>query len=89
MWPQDMQLEGSWGVFKLPLNSLCALFRVPWATFGLLWGVLGAPWQHFGITLSLLMGTLKDFDGSFGCVGATLGNVLACLMSFSAIFATS
>ena len=89
MWPQDMQLEGSWGVFKLSLSSLWALFGLPWASFGLLWGALGAPWEHFGTTLSLLMGTLKDFDGSFGCVGATLGNVLACLKSFSAILATS
>ena len=50
MWPQDMQLEGSWGVFKLSLNSLWALFGLPWASFGLLWGALGAPWEHFGTT---------------------------------------
>ena len=75
MWPQDMQLEGPLGVFKLSLSSLWALFGLPWASFGLLWGALGAPWEHFGTTLRLLMGTL--------------GNVFACLMSFSAILATS
>ena len=79
MWPQDMQLEGSWGVFKLSLSSLWALFGLPWASFGLLWGALGAPWEHFGTTLRLLMATLMVFGGSFGCVGTTLGNVLACL----------
>ena len=76
MWPQDMQLEGSWGVFKLSLNFLWALFGPPWASFGLLWGALGAPWEHFGSTLRLLRAILKVFGGSFGCVGATLGNVL-------------
>ena len=89
MWPQDMQLEGSWGVFKLSLSSLWALFGLPWASFGLLWGALGAPWEHFGTTLRLLMAILTVFGGSFGCVGATLGNVLACLRSFSSILATS
>ena len=89
MWPQDMQLEGSWGVFKLPLGSLWPLFGLPWASFGLLWGALGAPWEHFGTTLRLLMAILTVFGGSFGCVGATLGNVLACLKFFSSILPTS
>ena len=66
MWPQDMQLEGSWGVFKLSLNSLWALFGLPWASFGLLWGALGAPWEHFGTTLSLLMGLLGHLGGTLG-----------------------
>ena len=78
MWPQEMQLGWFWGVFGLPLGSLCAPFGPPCAPFGLHWGVLGAPWEHFGTTLRLLKAILKVFGTSFGCVGATLRNVLAC-----------
>ena len=81
MWPQEMQLGWFWGVFGLPLGSLWAPFVLPLGPLALPLASIGrllAPWEHFGTTLRLLKAILKVFGASFGCVGATLRNVLAC-----------
>ena len=60
MWPQELQLGWFWGVFGLPLGSLCAPFGPPlrslWPPLEGSWGTLGALWDHFAPPESYLEG---------------------------------